>query len=67
VLGKQQQVLFYDIMFNILVLRFIKDKYKDVLETTIGASYMCKTLEVGGQPIKFSVWDTAGWKSINYF
>jgi small GTP-binding protein len=43
-----------------MVMRFIKDQYKEFLETTIGASYMCKTLIIEGQPIKFSVWDTAG-------
>eukprot|EP01027_Heterolobosea_sp_BB2_P023694 GEZU01035652.1.p1 GENE.GEZU01035652.1~~GEZU01035652.1.p1 ORF type:complete len:216 (+),score=36.38 GEZU01035652.1:382-1029(+) len=43
------------------VMRFIKDSFKDYLETTIGASYMCKTLRINDETdLKFSVWDTAG-------
>eukprot|EP01006_Ploeotia_vitrea_P024049 TRINITY_DN56764_c0_g1_i1.p1 TRINITY_DN56764_c0_g1~~TRINITY_DN56764_c0_g1_i1.p1 ORF type:complete len:256 (+),score=11.26 TRINITY_DN56764_c0_g1_i1:84-770(+) len=42
------------------VHRFTKNTFHDYLDTTIGSSYMSKEVEIDGQRIKFSVWDTAG-------
>eukprot|EP00736_Rhodelphis_marinus_P013399 Rmarinus@m.15991 len=43
-----------------LVLRFVTNQYKDFQESTIGASFMTKTVVVGEEAIKFQIWDTAG-------
>lgn len=45
-----------------LVLRFAQDTFKPFSESTIGASFMSKTVsnDSGGPPIKFQIWDTAG-------
>lgn len=42
------------------VLRFVKNQYKEAVESTIGASYMYKICQIEGREVKFSVWDTAG-------
>lgn len=43
-----------------LVLRFVTNNFKPYSESTIGASFMSKMIMVGGLPIKFQIWDTAG-------
>ncbi|ESO82802.1 hypothetical protein LOTGIDRAFT_229819 [Lottia gigantea] len=43
-----------------LVMRFVTDSFKPALESTIGASFMTKTVEVDGNTYKFQIWDTAG-------
>lgn len=43
-----------------LVLRFVTNNFKPYSESTIGASFMSKMIMVGGKPIKFQIWDTAG-------
>eukprot|EP00761_Pharyngomonas_kirbyi_P001133 gb/GECH01001134.1/.p1 GENE.gb/GECH01001134.1/~~gb/GECH01001134.1/.p1 ORF type:complete len:207 (+),score=44.44 gb/GECH01001134.1/:1-621(+) len=43
-----------------IVSRYINSEFKDYLETTIGASYMSKSIQIREQTVKFSVWDTAG-------
>ncbi|XP_050399055.1 ras-related protein Rab-22A [Patella vulgata] len=43
-----------------LVMRFVTDSFKPALESTIGASFMTKTLLVEGNTYKFQIWDTAG-------
>ena len=40
------------------VLRFVKDNFKEYLETTIGASYMSKVMTVENTTINYNVWDT---------
>lgn len=42
------------------VTRFTKNTFMEYCEATIGASYMAKDLEVDGQRVRFSIWDTAG-------
>lgn len=42
------------------VLRFIKDNFKEYLETTIGASYMSRNMTIDDVVLQYSVWDTAG-------
>lgn len=43
-----------------LVLKFVSGNFKTHSESTIGASFMSKYLVVGGKPIKYQIWDTAG-------
>lgn len=43
-----------------IVLRFVKDQYRESLESTIGASFMTKRITVGDQTYMFQIWDTAG-------
>jgi len=43
-----------------IVMRFVADKFKNALESTIGASFMTKTILVDGSTFKFQIWDTAG-------
>ncbi|KAK0046419.1 Ras- protein Rab-22A [Biomphalaria glabrata] len=43
-----------------IVMRFVADKFKNALESTIGASFMTKTIFVEGNTYKFQIWDTAG-------
>lgn len=43
-----------------LVLRFVRDQYKENMESTIGASFMTKHLTVDGNTFVFQIWDTAG-------
>lgn len=43
-----------------IVLRFVKDQYREALESTIGASFMTKRISVGDQTYMFQIWDTAG-------
>ena len=40
------------------VLRFIKDNFKEYLETTIGASYMSKSMTIDNVCLNYNVWDT---------
>ncbi|XP_048752869.1 ras-related protein Rab-22A-like isoform X1 [Ostrea edulis] len=43
-----------------IVLRFVNDSFKPALESTIGASFMTKRLDVDGVSYQFQIWDTAG-------
>ncbi|XP_045194567.1 ras-related protein Rab-22A-like [Mercenaria mercenaria] len=43
-----------------IVLRFVRDQYKENLESTIGASFMTKRITVDGNTFIFQIWDTAG-------
>ena len=43
-----------------IVTRFTSNKFSENVSQTIGASCLFRELEVGGTPVKFSVWDTAG-------
>ncbi|XP_035680122.1 ras-related protein Rab-22A-like [Branchiostoma floridae] len=43
-----------------LVVRFVTDTFTANLESTIGASFMSKTLVVNDTSYKFQIWDTAG-------
>ncbi|KAH9515533.1 Ras- protein Rab-22A [Bulinus truncatus] len=43
-----------------IVMRFVADKFKNALESTIGASFMTKTIFLEGNTFKFQIWDTAG-------
>ncbi|EWM29666.1 ras-related protein rab-5b [Nannochloropsis gaditana] len=43
-----------------LVLRFVTQSFKPFSESTIGASFMSKVIELDGQTVKVQIWDTAG-------
>jgi Ras-related protein Rab-5C len=46
-----------------LVLRFVKQEFREFQETTIGAAYTAFTtqkVEFDDTTIKFEIWDTAG-------
>ncbi|CDJ59366.1 Ras family domain-containing protein, putative [Eimeria maxima] len=43
-----------------LVLRFVKNTFSNTMETTIGAAFFAKTVDIDGEGVKFEVWDTAG-------
>ncbi|KAH3774069.1 ras-related protein Rab-22A-like isoform X1 [Dreissena polymorpha] len=43
-----------------IVLRFVRDQYKENLESTIGASFMTKQVVLDGKTYIFQIWDTAG-------
>lgn len=43
-----------------IVMRFVTNTYKQALESTIGASFMSKSLVVDRMGYRFQIWDTAG-------
>lgn len=43
-----------------LVLRFVKKKFFEYQESTIGAAFMTQSLMSGQNTVKFEIWDTAG-------
>ena len=43
-----------------IALRYVENNFKNVL-STIGASFLCKTVETGkGTIFRLNIWDTAG-------
>ncbi|XP_048752870.1 ras-related protein Rab-22A-like isoform X2 [Ostrea edulis] len=49
-----------------IVLRFVNDSFKPALESTIGASFMTKRLDVDGVSYQFQIWDTAGQEKATF-
>ncbi|KAJ6234768.1 ras-related protein rab-5c [Anaeramoeba flamelloides] len=43
-----------------LVLQFCYGKFEDNIDSTIGASYITKQINVSNQILKLQIWDTAG-------
>ncbi|CAK9185663.1 unnamed protein product [Ilex paraguariensis] len=43
-----------------LVLRFVKGKFFDLQEPTIGAAFFTQILSLSEATVKFDIWDTAG-------
>ena len=43
-----------------IMLRFVAERFKTSGESTIGGTFMSKTIQMGGKSIKFNIWDTAG-------
>ena len=41
-------------------IRFAKDVFSEFQESTIGAAFLTKTMDIDGTEIKFEIWDTAG-------
>jgi len=43
-----------------LVLRFVKEKFFEYQESTIGAAFLTQTVALEDFTVKFEIWDTAG-------
>lgn len=43
-----------------IVLRFVNMNFNECTESTVGASFLTKTLNVKGRSVRFQIWDTAG-------
>jgi GTPase SAR1 family protein len=43
-----------------ILFRYIRNEFQEKQQSTLQASYMDKTVEVGGTKASLSVWDTAG-------
>mmetsp|Transcript_19220 Transcript_19220/g.44728 ORF Transcript_19220/g.44728 Transcript_19220/m.44728 type:complete len:228 (+) Transcript_19220:82-765(+) len=44
-----------------ILMRFLQNKFSDGIETTVGAAFSTKTIEVNeSKEVKFEIWDTAG-------
>jgi small GTP-binding protein len=43
-----------------LALRFVSGTFKLETDSTVGASFITKTLDTAGHRVKFNIWDTAG-------
>jgi len=43
-----------------ITLRFVKGKFLDFQDPTIGAAFLTKTIYIKGDNIRFEIWDTAG-------
>lgn len=43
-----------------MATRFALDKFKNESDSTIGTTYMSKTIEVGHIKASLNIWDTAG-------
>lgn len=48
-----------------LALRFVSNAFQHYTESTIGANYLSKTVEVDTRKITFKIWDTAGQEKYN--
>lgn len=43
-----------------IVLRFVKKQFFEFQESTIGAAFLCQTVQLEDCVVKFEIWDTAG-------
>ncbi|KAJ3426810.1 ras and ef-hand domain-containing protein [Anaeramoeba flamelloides] len=43
-----------------VLLKFSENKFSHNVETTLGATFTNKTIEVGSHEIRLQIWDTAG-------
>ena len=43
-----------------IISRYVNGTYDDKSESTNGASYASKTIEIQGKNLRFDIWDTAG-------
>ena len=43
-----------------MVLRFVRDEYLEASESTIGAAFLSKSIELDRTPVRIDIWDTAG-------
>lgn len=43
-----------------LTVRFVRNKYSEFQEPTIGAAFLAKNIDYQGQNLKLEIWDTAG-------
>jgi Ras-related protein Rab-5C len=50
----------YSVGKSSIVLNFVKGEFNPSEESTIGASFLTKTIFIGDDAIKYDIWDTAG-------
>jgi len=43
-----------------LSIRFVRNKYSEFQEPTIGAAFLAKNIDCQGEKLKLEIWDTAG-------
>ena len=43
-----------------LILRYVKDKFSESYNVTVGVEFMVKKIEVNNKTIALQLWDTAG-------
>ncbi len=43
-----------------VVGRFVNNHYNNFVDSTIGANFLTKTLNIGSKQVKLDIWDTAG-------
>ncbi|KAF9764698.1 Ras-related protein Rab-5A [Nosema granulosis] len=56
---------YYSVGKSSLVLKYVKGEFNPNEESTIGASFLTKTMFVNDYSIKFEIWDTAGQERYN--
>jgi Ras-related protein Rab-5C len=56
---------YYSVGKSSLVLKYVKDEFNPNEESTIGASFLTKTIFTKDCSIKFEIWDTAGQERYN--
>ncbi|WUR04019.1 Ras-related protein Rab-5 [Vairimorpha necatrix] len=56
---------YYSVGKSSLVLKYAKDEFNENEESTIGASFMTKTMSTRDLCVKFEIWDTAGQERYN--
>ena len=42
------------------MLRFVREKFSEYQESTIGAAFLTRAVDCGDFVVKFEIWDTAG-------
>merc|ERR1712032_78841 len=43
-----------------ILVRFLQNKFSEGIETTVGAAFSTKTIELRSRTVKFEIWDTTG-------
>eukprot|EP00501_MAST-03F_sp_TOSAG23-6_P001539 GSMAST32.ASY1.ANO1.1603.1 assembled CDS len=43
-----------------IVVRFVKGKYDEAMQSTLQASFLSKTINIGSDAVVLNIWDTAG-------
>ncbi|KAH9411011.1 ras GTPase [Ordospora pajunii] len=56
---------YYSVGKSSLVLKYVKDEFNANEESTIGASFLTKTMFTPEGSVKFEIWDTAGQERYN--
>src|ERR1700678_144185 len=56
---------YYSVGKSSLVLKYVKGEFNANEESTIGASFLTKTVFTPDSSIKFEIWDTAGQERYN--
>ena len=43
-----------------IIQRFVRNRFQDIVEPTVGAAFATKELQLNDALVKFEIWDTAG-------